>query len=264
MEINSLVIKQVFTKGGGEYNGYKGDIYLGNIILPNGKNEEEILEKTYPNANLNDVYTVNDSRLVLDMGLVYNNDKILIYIKNDEYGYDLDWIDDPSIGIALFHKRYKLPNNSGFDSSDFDSFESIYEAIVEEYDPVVIKPVFGYDHGGLSIYLRPIYDWDAGQLGYVWISREQQEKEGLTEEQCEDRIMSYMKYLGDIIEGNILEVSIVDLINEPSKKDFLLSSCGGFIGDDINENGIAEYVKEKIQDKKLLEGIFDENGKFAI
>lgn len=261
MEIESLTIKRVFVTGC-EYNGYKGDIYLGDIILLDDKDEEEILEKIYPNVEVEKLYTIIRNKMILDEGLVYNNDKLLIYIKDDISGYDLDWVEDPSIGIALFHKRYDLPNNSGLDSSDFDSFKSMYETIIEEYDPVIIKPVFGYDHGGLSIYLRPIYDWDAGQLGYVWISRKQKEEEGLTDKQCEDRIVSYIQYLSDIIEGNILEVSIIDLMNEPGKKDFLLSSCGGFIGDDINENGIAEYIQEQIQDKNLLEGILDENGKF--
>lgn len=98
--------------------------------------------------------------------------------------YDLDPMDPrewDNIGVMLFwHGRYgygddaKTIERAGLTKADPDYYggwEELLKACgVKESDVVI--PVFGYDHGGMTIRAGsygnwPDIQWDAGQLGYI-------------------------------------------------------------------------------------------------
>jgi hypothetical protein len=70
--------------------------------------------------------------------------------------------------IALFHRRYDLPNDDGI---------SIDDAVDIANDPSYwCIPVYGYDHSGfwISADIEPDwwhYAWDGGQIGIAYAKR---------------------------------------------------------------------------------------------
>ncbi len=69
--------------------------------------------------------------------------------------------------IWAAHRRYEL-GDEGFES------RAVTEAEVKRlHGPIVlIKKLYMYDHGGITIKTSP-FDcrWDSGQIGWVWITR---------------------------------------------------------------------------------------------
>tara|TARA_R100001244_G_scaffold129729_2_gene101372 strand:- start:6865 stop:7413 length:549 start_codon:yes stop_codon:yes gene_type:complete len=74
--------------------------------------------------------------------------------------------------MAFFHRKYSLGDSVDFDSQDFDDWEDMKKYILEEEDAYAVFPVYMYDHGGLTIRLRPFScTWDSGQVGFVYVTK---------------------------------------------------------------------------------------------
>jgi hypothetical protein len=62
-------------------------------------------------------------------------------------------------------------------ASDYESLEAVKAHLIEEYDPVVILPVYLYDHSGMRMSVKPFSDrFDSGQLGFIFTTREKMHK----------------------------------------------------------------------------------------
>lgn len=80
--------------------------------------------------------------------------------------------------LLCFHKLYSLGDDNPFDSSRYNSWEEFSRAIKALYNPVVMYPVYMYDHSGLALSLTPFScPWDSGQVGFVFVSRTALEQE---------------------------------------------------------------------------------------
>jgi len=77
--------------------------------------------------------------------------------------------------MALFHKRYELGDKDhGLSASDFDGWDAMEEHLYKKCGAAVVLPVYLYDHSGISIQTKPFScRWDSGQIGFIYISREQ-------------------------------------------------------------------------------------------
>lgn len=83
--------------------------------------------------------------------------------------------------MACFHRHYNLgdkPESHGYKSEDFPGWEAMEKQIVKDHKPVVILPLYLYDHSGITMNTTGFScPWDSGQVGFVFVSREQALKE---------------------------------------------------------------------------------------
>jgi hypothetical protein len=85
---------------------------------------------------------------------------------------------DNSTVIVAFHKRYRFDNEAGLNHGDFTGWSEMQQHIVSECDAVIVKPLYLYDHSGLSLSTAP-FDcrWDSGQIGFIYMTRATADKD---------------------------------------------------------------------------------------
>ena len=110
--------------------------------------------------------------------------------------------------MICFHKRYLLGDEHDLKASDFRSWEDVEEYIKKTYKPVVINPIFLMDHGGLvlsmsshSFQMCDPAGWDWGQVGFIFITREDAKREKLTKKKAEKLLEAEFEEYKAFIEG---------------------------------------------------------------
>ena len=75
--------------------------------------------------------------------------------------------------MVCFHKRYSLGDSEhGYKKEDFNSWDELEAQIIKDHNPVVINPLYLYDHSGITISISPFScPWDSGQIGWIFVSR---------------------------------------------------------------------------------------------
>lgn len=170
--------------------------------------------------------------------------------------------DDNFTKIFCLHKRYNLgDNNIYLDISDCNDWDEIEQKIENEYEPVIIKPLYLYDHGNITISTHPFNcRWDSGQVGFVWIDKETYESSlkdkniDELEEILEYEVKIYDLYLQGNVYGFVIEKhnkceccgSIIDTE--------IIESCTGYITD--KEEELIEMMKHSVS--KEFHYLFDE------
>lgn len=144
--------------------------------------------------------------------------------------------------MVAFHRRYNLGDETDYKADDYSSWDELEEAITKNEDPAVIQPLFLYDHSGLAMSTgsfrgrAPHAEWDSGQVGFIFISKEKARKEygKLTKKNLEDarkvlegEVETYDQYLGGQIYGYVIE----------DENEEELDAVWGFYG--------LDYVKEE-------------------
>ena len=130
---------------------------------------------------------------------------------NNPIKNDLNWVD-----FICFHRNYSLGNNKNFSSSDYNSFTEMEKAIKKQEKPLVILPLFMYEHSGITLSTTPFScRFDSGQLGFVFISKtkfdemfgkECKGKKKLAADIIKQAVEIYSNYVnGDTYHVNILE-----------------------------------------------------------
>ena len=78
-----------------------------------------------------------------------------------------DW---DNLGIMLcFHRRYDLGDNTELRSNEFGSWDAVEEYLVKKLHAKFIKPLYLYDHSGITIATHPFScPWDSGQVGFIY------------------------------------------------------------------------------------------------
>lgn len=164
--------------------------------------------------------------------------------------------------MVCFHKRYNLG-----DKHDFGSPDDFQEWLKE--NKALVMPLYLYDHSGLTISTSLTYpyndQWDAGQVGWAYITYEDIKKEyslkRVSPEALEkarkllvSEIEEYDTYLRGEIYGYVLE-KVHDCGECGKEVDEHIDSCWGFYGSDWKENGMAdnvgkeyEYLFDKLKD----------------
>jgi hypothetical protein len=164
---------------------------------------------------------------------------------------------DPFGRMVCFHNRYRLGEEHGFRQSDYSSWEEVEAALRERYDVALILPLGLIDHGGISMYIgagahsSDPSGWDSGQVGFVFCTREQVEKEwGSTPtvvngesydpiEMAERVLKSEVETYNSYLLGDVYGYEIED--SDGSTVD----SCWGYYG--------FEYVVE--ESKRVCESL---------
>lgn len=134
----------------------------------------------------------------------------------------------------------------------FDSSQEIDEFIKEE-KPVVVLPLYLYDHGGITISTSDFNDhWDSGQVGYIIATKQNLKDMGWkktpSKKEITKMLQSEVRTYDQYLRGNVF--GFIEYKIDKCDKDFEhkenINSCWGFLGD-LDENGIfdGEYNKKE-------------------
>ena len=165
--------------------------------------------------------------------------------------------------MICFHNRYALGDNHSYKSGNYDSLDDLREQIMKDHNPVVIKPLWLYDHSGITISTGSFScPWDSGQVGWVFISREEAIKNWGKVEESELKVLcgkaidcdveTYDDYLTGNVFGYVLEKPVEKCdkcwcVPEPEE----IESCWGFYGSNFKDNGILENLSKEEREEVL-------------
>lgn len=160
--------------------------------------------------------------------------------------------------MVCFHKRYRLGDMHDYRCEDYENWEELREAIVKNEDPLVILPLYMYDHSGITISTAPFScPWDSGQIGFVFVPKVQARENFMVKriskkirERCEEVMIAEVKEYDQYLRGDIY--GFVLYKREHCDKchrdeDVLLDSCYGFYGYDITKNGILDHISPEVK-----------------
>lgn len=158
---------------------------------------------------------------------------ILNVFYDDDANSPREW---DNLGTMLcFHRRYTLGDKNPFSANDFDSWEELENILRTEENAHTILPLSLYDHSGISMSVGgPSCAWDSGQVGFIYVTKEKVEAEGIdgskVEEYLRGEVEAYNQYLTeDVFRYEISRVSVCDHGCEHTE---LVDSCGGYFGED--------------------------------
>jgi hypothetical protein len=165
--------------------------------------------------------------------------------------------EDDNLGtIVCFHRRYNLGDPHNYSTNDYENWEELKAAIVQNEDPGVILPLYLYDHSGITISTSPFgCRWDSGQIGWVFVSKAALRGEYSTQRLTqsildkakgvlEAEVKAYDQYLsGDVYSYEVIEVTKCDLGHEHEET---VESCGGYYEEEEAReagNDVLKYLQ---------------------
>jgi hypothetical protein len=160
---------------------------------------------------------------------------------------------DNATTMLCFHSRYNLGDKNPYHKDEFSSWEEFEKEIIRTYKPVVIKPVYLYDHSGITVSTSPFgCSWDSGQVGFIFVSREQAlheyggKKVTKKHKEWAYRIIeSEMKCYDYYVRGDVYGFKVEDENGEE------IDSCWGFYGSNHKESGLIEHAMDYIPEEEL-------------
>ena len=173
---------------------------------------------------------------------------------NDTMNPRTEW--DNITTMICFHKRYNLGDKTDYKSSNFDSWGELKEQIESDNKVLMIKPLYLYDHSGITISTSPFgCNFDSGQVGWVFITEKQFKlmcgdmdyDNDRLENIIDSDVKTYDQYLtGEVYQYTIYEIETCDKGHEHKS---IVESCGGYYDEkDCREEGmnlLSIYEKEK-------------------
>jgi hypothetical protein len=178
--------------------------------------------------------------------LEYKGYKIEIVQDESPLNPREDW--DNLSTMICFHRRYSLGDrNHGYDSEDYNGWKEMEKAIIQKERPVVILPLYMYDHGGITIsHTSFSCPWDSGQIGFIFVSRNRAVKEygkrmtSKIQETIRKNVISEIEVYDDYVTGNVYGYRVLD---EDGEK---IDSCHGYFGYDHEKSGLLDDAKSHI------------------
>jgi len=164
--------------------------------------------------------------------LKLKNNKTLEIVHDEDADSPRDW--DNLTKMVCFHRRYRLGDLSdSYIEDDYSSWDELYEDIMRRDNPLVIKPLYMYDHSGITISTEPFScSWDSGQIGYVFITPQRAEELGVAIwddepwfdyiKRLEGYLKNEVKMYDNYVTGDVYGYRVVD--QEGNEED----SCWGY------------------------------------
>lgn len=157
--------------------------------------------------------------------------------------------------IVCWHRRYLMPQEG---PRKFDTPEDFSVFLKEINCQALILPIFMYDHSGVSISTSNQYPfddyWDAGQIGYIYVTYEAIRKEydvkrisKKTLQKAKAVLMGEVETYDQFLRGDVYGFVLVQLqeCNQGAEHENRIDSCYGFYGDDATKNGMLEHLDPK-------------------
>jgi len=175
----------------------------------------------------------------------------------EDYGHlfdELNYMDGDPISLFILHRNYThLIENHTIPEW---WTEGLKEG--EEGYPFLVVPIYAYEHSGIVLSCTPFScRWDSGTWGFAYIKHEALEKyppgtPGLTPEFFREQIESHVKYLSDLLSGNVWGYRVFDKYTEEE-----LDSCWCIVGDKGEAEAMATESFHWHEKQLLLEGVQD-------
>jgi hypothetical protein len=168
----------------------------------------------------------------------------MITIQNNNYKLEITESFDPEnprdnnpiTKMICFHKKYFLGDHHNYNSSNYNNWEELKQDIIQNENPAIIKPLYLYDHSGITISTSSFNDpWDSGQIGFIFIPKESNIEENLLETIIQLEVSDYDNYL----TGNVYNMILY-------KDDEIIEIFGDFYGEDFWLNGMSQSLPEEI------------------
>lgn len=175
-----------------------------------------------------------------------------VVIESD-YNGDFNPRQDDNLGVILYAHRTYVLGDETFDVDSYDSWEEVRKGELEK--DAVVLPVYAYEHSDFSISTTPFScPFDSGQVGFVYVTKEKIRREyGVKRvtkkliEKVENILKAEIEDYNCYLQGDVYVVSVD---NEDG-----LESCGGFLGYDMKENGVYDFISGLVADELLLKQI---------
>ena len=160
-----------------------------------------------------------------------NDGTIRSWVESDDEPMDpREW--DNFGTMVCFHNKYKLGDSTDFKKDDYDSWSEVRDAI-EANGGVLILPLGLYDHSGISMYVGDSHDrWDGGQVGFIYCSMKDIQREGFTLESAERLLRQEVEYYNQYLLGSVYKYVVEEKIAKCScgecEEWLVIDSCGGY------------------------------------
>tara|TARA_B110000858_G_C17587528_1_gene374149 strand:- start:105 stop:704 length:600 start_codon:yes stop_codon:yes gene_type:complete len=184
---------------------------------------------------------------------ILGNERVRI-VQDEDVETPRNWSNLSKMIFTGGHKHLGDKHEVDFDE-EFDSRQDFIERgeeIVRKHfkDVAVCYAVHMYKHSGESISIdysgQYTCRWDSGTIGFAIVTKEDIRKEynikRVTQkyiDKCENIVRGEIKTLDQYISGEVYGYVVED------KDENVIDSCYGFFGDDIEKNGISDYLEEK-------------------
>jgi hypothetical protein len=154
--------------------------------------------------------------------------------------------------MVCFHGRYDLGDKTDLKSDMFNGWEELEQHLIKEEKAVLILPLFLHDHSGITIKigsfngLSPYAHWDSGQVGFIYVTKEDLKKEGITKEKAQKILEAEVDEYDSYIRGEVYVFTIYEVktCNEGHEHKEVIESCGGFYSEKDALAEAEEYFKE--------------------
>lgn len=176
---------------------------------------------------------------------VKDKNGLRIEINHDEIAMSpRDW--DNLTHIFSLHKRYQIGDEHNYRHGDFNSYAEFRDQLERDYNIVKIKPLYIYDHSGVTIDTSPFQShWDSGQCGFVFVTEESQEKMGTPDDRIEKLMDGEVETLDQYLRGEVYEYKVTD-----KKTGETLDQCAGFFSKDDALERAKSFVEHKIEQRR--------------
>jgi hypothetical protein len=183
--------------------------------------------------------------------------------ENDESPMDWD-----NLGVMVcFHKRHKLGNDHDYREDDYGSWDEVREAIIKKENPIVILPLYLYDHSGLRMKVGSFQgllpqghaEFDSGMVGFIFAPRDKvlenymvkrisPEIKEKVEKLLRGEVEVYDQYLmGDVYGFRVVKPTHCAECGHDDEEE--IDACWGFYGSDPKKNGMMDHIGDPIIDE---------------
>ncbi len=167
-----------------------------------------------------------------------------------------DW--DNITTMICIHNRYNLGDKHNYKSSDFYCSD-LKEQIESDYKVLMIKPLYLYDHSGITISTSPFScHWDSGRIGWVFIDEKRWklmmgEDMDRSEERLSEIINSDVKTYDEYLTGEVYQYKVyeIETCNLGCEHKTLVESCGGYFGEEECRSE-GESVLQSYSERELV------------
>jgi len=148
--------------------------------------------------------------------------------------------------FICFHKRYQIGDKHDYKSEDYSGWDEMEKQIIKDLDPLEIRPLYLYDHSGITISSNPFScPWDSGQIGFVLITKKSARETCMvkriskkTREWAKKCLDGSIEELDSYLRGECYGYVIKTKPTDEDEEGEELESCWGFGGD-------IKYVREE-------------------
>lgn len=187
----------------------------------------------------------------------------VLTIVHDEHAESPREMGDMLGTMVCLHPRYDLGDKDkhNYHYADYigRGIGALLKDIKRDHKPLAILPLYLLDHSGLSISTADFNDrWDSGMIGFIFVQKKDKEnlwgKTRLTQKKAldilESEVKEYDMYLrGDTYGYTIKKIETCNLGHEHRTHE---DSCWGFVGEDMEENGLLGNLCKEDREAVLV------------